>query len=79
MTISTNNYHKKIFEHTNLSKIIGVLIYDALHILHNEIQFNAISVQSNIRGGQRGHCGLVVSPTAYALLINNRFFVKYIQ
>ena len=73
MTISTINYHEAIFEHPNLTKIIGIPTYDALHLLHNEIKSNAISVHSNIGGVQHGYLGLVVSPTACTLLSNSPF------
>ena len=73
MVISTVNYHETIFEHPNLTKIIGIPTYDALHLLHNEIKSNAISVHSNIGGVQHGYLGLVVSPTACALLSNSPF------
>ena len=73
MTISIVNYHKTIFKHPNLTKIIGIPTYDALHLLHNEIKSNAISVHSNIGGVQHGYLGLVVSPTACKLLSNSPF------
>ena len=73
MTISTVNYHEAIFEHPNLTKIIGIPTYDTLHLLLNEIKPNAISVHSNIGGVQHGYLGLVVSPTACALLSNTPF------
>ena len=68
MTIPTVNYRETIFEHTNLTKIIGFLTYDTLHLLHSKIKSNAISVHSNIGSGQHGYLSLVLRPTAYALL-----------
>ena len=73
MMVSTFNYRKKIFEHPNLSKITGVLTYDTLHLLHNEIKSNALAVHSNIGGGQHGYLGLVVSLTAYYVLTKTPF------
>jgi hypothetical protein len=70
MTISTVNYREIFFEHPELTKIIGIPTYDTLHKLNQEIKSNAISVHSNLGGGQHGHLGLVVSPTAYAILSN---------
>ena len=46
---------------------MGVPIYDTLYLLHNKIKSNAMTVHSNLGGGQHGYLGLVVSPTAYAL------------
>ena len=66
MTISTINYHEAIFEHPNLTKIIGVPTYDTIHILHNKIKSNTISFYSNLGGGQHGYLGLVLRPTAYS-------------
>ena len=74
MAIYTTNYRKIIFEHPNLSKIMGVPTYDTIHLLHNEIKSNTMAVHSNLRGGQHGYLRLVISPTAYALL-NNATFV----
>ena len=74
MAISTVNYRDTIFEHPNLSKIVGVPTYETLHLLHNEIKSNAMAVHSNLGGGQHGYLRLVISPTAYALL-NNATFV----
>ena len=66
MTISTVKYRRTIFEHPNLTKIIGVPTYDTLHLLHNKIKSNTISFYSNLGGGQNGYLGLVVRPTAYS-------------
>jgi hypothetical protein len=68
MSIPTVNYREIFFEHPDLSKIIGVPSYDTLHTLNQEIKSNAISVHSNLGGGQHGHLGLVISPNAYAFL-----------
>ena len=73
MTISTVTYCETIFEHTDLTKITGVLTYDNLHLLHKEIKANAMAVQSNLGGGQHVYIGLVVRPTDYALLTNTPF------
>ena len=52
---------------------MGVPIYETLHLLHNEIKSNAMTVHSNIGGRQHGYFSLVVRPTAYALLTNTPF------
>ena len=73
MTISTLNYLGTIFEHPDLNKIIGVLTYETLHLLHNKIKSNTMAVHSNPGGGKHGYLILVTSPTDYALLTNNPF------
>ena len=73
MAISTVNYRDAIFEHTDLSKIIGFPTYETLHLLHNKIKSNAMAVHSNLGGGQHGYLRLVISPPAYALLNNTNF------
>ena len=74
--ISTINYCETIFEHPELSKIIGVLKYETLHLLHNGIQSNAMAVHSNLEGGQHSYLGLVVIPDAYDVLTNTPFFFQ---
>ena len=73
ITISTVNYRETIFDHPDLTKIRGVPTYDNLHLLHNNIEPNAIAVSSNFGGGQHGYRGLLVSPSAYALLSDTPF------
>jgi hypothetical protein len=70
MSIPTVNYREVFFEHPDLSRIIGIPTYETLHTLNQELKSNAMSVHSNLGGGQHGHLGLVVSPNAYALLAN---------
>jgi uncharacterized ParB-like nuclease family protein len=70
MSIPTVNYREVFFEHPDLSRIIGIPTYETLHTLNQELKSNAMSVHSNLGGGQHGHLGLVVSPNACALLAN---------
>ena len=74
MTIYTVNYREKIFEHTDLTKITGVLTYETLHLIQNEIKANAMAVHSNIIVGQHGYLKWVFIPTAYSLLTKNSIF-----
>jgi hypothetical protein len=53
--------------------IIGILTFETLHLLNQEIKSNAILVHSNLGGGQHGHLGLVISPTACTLLSNTPY------
>ena len=66
--ISTVKYSKTLFEHPDLTKIIDVPTYENLHLFHNEIKSNTIAVHYNIGGIQQVSLGLVVTPTAYALI-----------
>ena len=77
MTISNINYCETIFEHPDLTKITGVLTYETLHLLHNDIKDTAMAVHSNIRDGRHGYLGLVVRPNAYALLTNTSFVCQF--
>ena len=76
MTISTVNYHDTIFEHPKLTKITGISTYETLHLLHNKIKSNAMSVLSNLGGWQHGYLRLVASPTNYYLLTNTPFVLQ---
>ena len=71
--ISTINYCETIFEHPELSKIIGVLKYETLHLLHNEIKSNAMAVHYSIGGVQHVYLRLVRILIAYDLLTNTQF------
>ena len=73
MTISTVNYFDTIFKHPGLTKITGVLNDDTLHLLHKKIKANTMEVHSNLGGEKQRYLGLVVSPTAYALITNTSF------
>ena len=73
MTISTINYRETIFEHPDLSKIIGVPTYDTLYLLYNEIKSNTMAVHSNLGGSQHSYLGFVFRPTSYSLLISTTF------
>ena len=74
MVISTVKCCEKIFNHPDLSKIMGVPTYEILHLLHNEINSKAMGVHSNIGGGKHGYLWLVVIPIAYAPLTNTPIF-----
>ena len=73
MKISTINYRETIFEHPDLNKITGVPTYKNLHLLHNEINANAMEVHSNLGDRQHGYLGLVFNLKAYELLTNTPF------
>ena len=52
---------------------MGVPTYETLHLLHNELNSNAMAFQSNLGVRQHGYLGLVVSPTFYAHFTNAPF------
>ena len=52
---------------------MGIPTYETLHLIHNKIKANAMTVHSNIGGRQHGYLGLLVSLTAYSLLNNTPF------
>ena len=45
-------------------------MYDTLHLLKNEIKANAISIHSNLGGGQHRHLVLVISLEVYGHVAN---------
>ena len=75
----TINYREKIFEHPELSKIMGVWTYETLHLLHNEIVSNAMEDHSNLGGRQHVYLGLVDSLTDFLSSTTLPYFVKYTQ
>ena len=77
MGISTINYCEIIFKHPNLSKIMVLPTYETPNLLQNEIKSNAMAVNSNLRGRERGYIRLLVSPTSYTLLTNKSFFCQF--
>ena len=77
MKIYTVNYHEKILEHPDLTKIMGVPKYETLHLLYNKIKANTMAFHSNLRGVKHGYLILLVSLTYYALLTNTPFFRQF--
>lgn len=58
------------FEYSVLTKVHGDLTYAALKRIEDEIKCNAAAVHSELKGGAHGHLGLVLSATAYALVLS---------
>ena len=70
MTITQDiNYKNNLFEHPELTRIVGELTTATLITLQAEIRDNAQSVQSDLGGGANGHLGLVCSAEAYRALV----------
>ena len=49
MIISTVNYREAFFLKLDLTRILGIHTYDALHQMQLELKTNAISIHSNLR------------------------------
>ena len=62
------DYATAYFQYPSLDKIPGEPSYTSLKDLKRQIKANAISVVSDLGGGQFGHLGLVLSPEDYALI-----------
>ena len=63
------DYKNNVFEHPELSRIVGEPNTATLITLQAEIRDNAQAVQSVLGGGAHGHLGLVCTPAAYRALI----------
>ena len=63
------DYKNNIFEHPELTRIVGEPTTAMLITLQAEIRDNAQAVPSVLGGGSHGHLGLVCSPAAYRALI----------
>ena len=48
MIISTVKYRETFFPKLDLTRILGIHTYDALHQMQLELKTNAISIQSNL-------------------------------
>ena len=63
------DYKNNLFEHPELTRIIGEPTTATLITLQAEVRDNAQAVQSDLGGGQHGHLGLVCTQAAYAALV----------
>ena len=68
MIILTVNYREKFFPKLDLTRILGIPTYDALHQIKLELDINALYVHSNLGGGTHGHLGIWMINTKYATL-----------
>ena len=67
--INDIDYKNNVFEFPDLSRIVGKPNTVTLITLLNEVKSNAMSVHSDLGGGENGHLGLVVSPATYQTLV----------
>ena len=68
MSIYTVNYHNNFFPKPELTIILGILTYNALHHMQLELKNNALSFHSNIGGSTQHHLGLLMTNTKDATL-----------
>ena len=65
------DYKNHVFEFPELTRIVREPSTATLITLLNEVKSNAMSVHSDLGGGENGHLGLVVSPATYQTLVPN--------
>ena len=63
------DYKNNVFEHPELSRIIGEPTTASLITLLAEVRDNAGSVQTDLGGGDHSHLGLVCTPQTYQVLV----------
>ena len=63
------DFKNNLFEHPELTRIIGEPTTASLITLLAEVRDNAGSVQTELGGGAHGHLGLVCSPDTYQVLV----------
>ena len=68
MSISTVNYHETFLPKLDLTRILGIPTYDALHQIKLELKSNALSVHYNLGGVTLGHLGIFMTNAKYATL-----------
>jgi len=68
-TFEDIDYKNNIFDHPDLTRIIGEPTTASLITLHQEVKANAQSVSTSLGGGANGHLGLVCSPETYQELV----------
>ena len=68
MRIFTVNYPETFFLIPDLTIIIGITTYDALHQMHLELKSNALSVHLNLGGATHGNIVIFTTKKKYATL-----------
>ena len=62
------NYHKTVFQKPDLTRVLGIPTYYALHHMQLEIKSNAIYVYSKLGCGNQGNLKRLITNTKYATL-----------
>jgi hypothetical protein len=73
---SAIDFKETYFIHPVLTKIQGETTFQTLTQLHQELKANAASVPSNLRGGNYGYLGLLLSAEQHKLLALQTPFEK---
>ena len=68
MSISMVNYQETFFLEPAFTRILDIPTYHALHQMKLEMNINALSVYSNLRGVTHVHLGILMTNTNYATL-----------
>ena len=68
MSISTVNYPETSLPKLDLTRILGILTYDALHQMQLELKSKALSVHFNLGGRTHGHIIILITNTKYTTL-----------
>ena len=73
VVINSVNYRETCFPKPDLTRTPGRPTYESLHNMQLELKANAISVHSNLGGGNHGHLGLLMTDPQYALVSNTAY------
>ena len=68
MIISSVNYRETFFLNPDLTRILGIPTYDALHQMQLKLNNNALSVYSKLGGGTHIHLSLLMTNKKYTPL-----------
>ena len=71
--INSVNYRETCFPKQDLTRYPGRPNYESLHQMQLELKANAISVHSNLGGGNHGHLGLLMTNQQYTLIVNTPY------
>ena len=72
------DYKNNFFEHTKLTRIVGEPSTTTLNTLQAEIRDNAKSGQSDLGGGEHGHCKFYQKISQKRISFGARIIIKYL-
>ena len=70
MTSTVIDYTTVQFELPVIEKIHGESSYESLKNLKKQLKTNALSLSSDLGGGEHGHLGLVLTPEEYPFFVD---------
>ena len=73
--ISTVNYRDTFFPKPDITRILGIPTYDALHQMQLELKTNALSVHSKLWGPTHKTIGLLMINTKYDTVSNVPYLI----